>query len=61
MSGMTYQISPGYVPELSAGVRWDDPEVGVRWPLPVSEQSDRDLKVPPLANLDPSLIGAAST
>ena len=27
-----YQMSAGYVPEASDGVRWDDPAFGIEWP-----------------------------
>jgi dTDP-4-dehydrorhamnose 3,5-epimerase len=27
-----YLISQSYVPEASAGVRWDDPAFGIEWP-----------------------------
>jgi len=29
-----YQMSDVYAPELSGGVRWDDPAFGVEWPEP---------------------------
>ena len=31
-SEVLYLISDPYVPELSAGVRWDDPAFGIDWP-----------------------------
>ncbi|MDB5098556.1 MAG: rfbC [Cyanobacteria bacterium RYN_339] len=30
---VAYQISVPYAPEAGAGVRWDDPAFGVRWPF----------------------------
>ena len=53
---MTYHITPAYRPELGAGIRWDDPDVGVAWPLPPTEQSERDVALPRLADLDRSAI-----
>lgn len=45
-SEVLYLISTPYVPELSAGVRWDDPSLAVAWPavgaLTISER-DRGL------------------
>jgi dTDP-4-dehydrorhamnose 3,5-epimerase len=41
-SEVFYMISDPYVPEASAGVRWDDPTFGIEWPLPVRTLSDRD-------------------
>lgn len=37
-----YQISEFYHPECAAGVRWDDPALGIRWPLENPILSARD-------------------
>lgn len=37
-----YQMSEFYTPELSTGLRYDDPKLGIRWPLPVSMVSEKD-------------------
>lgn len=37
-----YQMSEFYAPDLSAGLRYDDPKIGIEWPLPVSSISDKD-------------------
>lgn len=29
---VTYQISEFYRPDLSSGIRWDDPDIGINWP-----------------------------
>jgi dTDP-4-dehydrorhamnose 3,5-epimerase len=41
-----YKMSEFYHPELSQGVRWDDPAFAVSWPLPVEAISDRDRTYP---------------
>jgi dTDP-4-dehydrorhamnose 3,5-epimerase len=41
-SEVLYQISAFYVPEAAAGVRYDDPAFGIKWPLPVASISPRD-------------------
>jgi dTDP-4-dehydrorhamnose 3,5-epimerase len=41
-----YQVSHPYTPEAEDGVRWDDPEFGIKWPLPVSVISDKDAAWP---------------
>jgi dTDP-4-dehydrorhamnose 3,5-epimerase len=46
-----YQMSEFYFPELARGLRWDDPQVGIRWPLPQAILSERDQKLPLLAAL----------
>lgn len=38
-----YLVSEYYKPEYTAGVRWDDPVVGIDWPLAVTAISPRDL------------------
>lgn len=37
-----YQVSESYHPECSRGLRWDDPRLGIEWPLRVGVISDRD-------------------
>ena len=37
-----YQMSEFYELELSAGLRYDDPKLGIKWPLPVSIVSEKD-------------------
>jgi dTDP-4-dehydrorhamnose 3,5-epimerase len=44
-----YQMSTCYSPEHSSGIRHDDPEIGVTWPLDVTDISDRDLHLPLLS------------
>jgi len=37
-----YMMGDVYVPELARGVRWDDPQFGIAWPLPSPRMSERD-------------------
>ena len=37
-----YQMSEFYHPDLARGVRWDDPKLGIRWPLAEPILSARD-------------------
>jgi dTDP-4-dehydrorhamnose 3,5-epimerase len=41
-----YQMTDSYVPELAAGVRWNDPAFAIRWPMPESTISERDAHYP---------------
>ena len=41
-----YQVSGPYAPTSERGFRWDDPEFGIDWPLPVSVISDKDASWP---------------
>jgi dTDP-4-dehydrorhamnose 3,5-epimerase len=38
-----YQMSDFYAPKLARGIRYDDPKIGIKWPLPVTAISDQDL------------------
>lgn len=42
MTEVTYLISAFYEPAAACGVRYDDPEFGIDWPLPVSVISEKD-------------------
>jgi dTDP-4-dehydrorhamnose 3,5-epimerase len=44
-----YQISAPYAPEAARGVRWDDPALGVEWPVTPVVMSERDATLPILA------------
>lgn len=37
-----YQIAGRHVPDAARGARWDDPALGIDWPLPVAVLSERD-------------------
>jgi len=39
---LIYQHSASYAPEAEGGVRFDDPAIGITWPLPPTNLSDRD-------------------
>jgi dTDP-4-dehydrorhamnose 3,5-epimerase len=38
-----YQMSECYAPKLARGIRYNDPKLGINWPLPVTSISDQDL------------------
>ena len=46
-----YQMSEFYHADLARGLRFNDPQVGVTWPIANPTLSERDLKLPPLAEL----------
>jgi dTDP-4-dehydrorhamnose 3,5-epimerase len=48
---ITYEITPAYVPEAARGVRYDDPDLAISWPLADAIVSDRDLQLPRLAKM----------
>ena len=45
-SEITYLTSEIYTPSAEAGIRYNDPSIGVEWPLQVSMISDKDINWP---------------
>lgn len=41
-----YQMTDYYVPELAAGVRWNDPAFGIEWPISEVVIATRDAEYP---------------
>ncbi len=41
-----YKVSSDYNPDTEKGFRWDDPEIGVRWPVAHPLVSSRDQRCP---------------
>src|SRR5262249_31165826 len=41
-----YLLSERYSPPHEGGIRWDDPAVGIAWPLPCTLTSKRDAEWP---------------
>lgn len=44
----TYKVDNVYAPQAEAGIRWDDPELHIEWPVDPAEvlTSEKDLKQP---------------
>jgi dTDP-4-dehydrorhamnose 3,5-epimerase len=49
---VSYMMSEPYVPGLAAGVRWNDPDLAISWPIPDPHVSLRDAELPLLAELE---------
>ena len=47
---VSYSISAPYRPEVSGGVRWNDPAFGIKWPLDVTVISGRDESFPDVSS-----------
>jgi dTDP-4-dehydrorhamnose 3,5-epimerase len=47
-SEVFYLMSDFYVPDLARGIRWDDPTLGIRWPVAEPVLSERDRNLPAL-------------
>jgi dTDP-4-dehydrorhamnose 3,5-epimerase len=47
-----YRVSSYYDPELETGIAWNDPEIGIEWPIDDPVLSERDKTAPKLADTD---------
>jgi len=50
-SELFYQMTAYHHPESARGVRWNDPSLGIDWPIPSAVVSTRDAALPLLADL----------
>jgi dTDP-4-dehydrorhamnose 3,5-epimerase len=50
-----YRISSYYDPASEAGFAWDDPDVGIEWPIDGPQVSDRDATAPKLSEIEQTL------
>jgi dTDP-4-dehydrorhamnose 3,5-epimerase len=52
----SYKCTMPYHPEAELGVRWDDPDLGIAWPIENPLVSAKDGKLPRLAEIDPAKL-----
>ncbi|MBR1933795.1 MAG: dTDP-4-dehydrorhamnose 3,5-epimerase [Prevotella sp.] len=50
----TYKVDNPYAPQADAGIRWNDPALGIEWPIDPKDMllSDKDSKQPLLAEAE---------
>jgi dTDP-4-dehydrorhamnose 3,5-epimerase len=50
----TYKVDNPYAPQAEAGIRWNDPELGIEWPIDQKRvlTSEKDLKQPLLKDAE---------
>jgi dTDP-4-dehydrorhamnose 3,5-epimerase len=50
----TYKVDNVYAPQSEAGIRWNDPQLGIEWPIDPSLviTSEKDLKAPMLKDAE---------
>ena len=51
VADMSYMLSSVYDPATEAGIAWDDPQVGVEWPVSEPLLSERDRTAPTLSEI----------
>jgi dTDP-4-dehydrorhamnose 3,5-epimerase len=55
IADVTYLLSSTYDPATESGIAWDDPDVGVEWPLESPLLSERDKAAPRLSEVAETL------
>jgi dTDP-4-dehydrorhamnose 3,5-epimerase len=55
---VVYKCSDFYAPSEERGLRWDDPQVGIRWPVRDPILSDKDRALPTLEEIAPADLPA---
>jgi dTDP-4-dehydrorhamnose 3,5-epimerase len=48
VADVSYKVTAEYDPKLDRGVRWDDPALGIEWPVADPVLSDKDRSLPAL-------------
>ncbi len=48
---LLYKCTEEYDPALDTGVRWDDPDIGVKWPVANPIVSEKDMMLPYLKDI----------
>jgi len=51
----SYEVGEYYTPEAEGGLMYNDPRLGLKWPMPVTVISEKDQKFPPLDQIEPEL------
>jgi dTDP-4-dehydrorhamnose 3,5-epimerase len=57
-AGLAYKVTADYAPDLDRGIRWDDPAIGIQWPITDPVLSSKDAALPLLADADNSFTWA---
>ncbi len=55
---VTYKVTDYWTAEVDRGMHWNDPAVGIRWPVSAAEAvvTAKDAALPPLAQADHSFV-----
>ena len=53
---LSYLCTAEYAAEHDSAVAWNDPEIGIEWPIEAGQLSDKDRNAPCLADIDPARL-----
>jgi dTDP-4-dehydrorhamnose 3,5-epimerase len=53
---LTYKVTEEYAPDLERGILWNDPAIGIRWPITNPLLSPRDAALPLLRDADNDFV-----
>lgn len=56
---LSYMCTAPYAAEYDAAVAWNDPDIGVEWPISDGQLSAKDQAAPRLADIDPARLPRA--
>ncbi len=53
MTEVAYKVTADYAPDADGGIAWDDPDLGIEWPVARHDAvlSDKDNRLPRFAEL----------
>ncbi len=51
-ANFVYKVSNEYSVELDSGIRWNDPDIGIEWPISNPLLSEKDIALPLLKDVD---------
>lgn len=54
----SYKCTEFYAPASEHGLRWNDPSIGIEWPLADPLLSNKDMNAPLLADIHPDMLPA---
>ena len=56
VADVIYQVTAEYAPDLDRGIIWDDPDIGITWPIERPDLSAKDAAQPRLRDADNNFV-----
>ncbi|MDQ7839626.1 MAG: dTDP-4-dehydrorhamnose 3,5-epimerase [bacterium] len=56
-----YKVTAEYAPEYDRGIRWDDPDLAISWPVAAPVLSEKDARMPALRDADIDFVHGGDT